>query len=160
MKNHLKVSSKMDVIYISEYVQYLHINQTTAPEYVIRISHFTTRLVYVSSFTNMFYNNHIWEKTYCLLHFLGGSCKPRIGGSHWSLTFSEGIDSAFWGGVFNPFCDASLAAEPGWCSCADSERCLGLYSPVEDENWPYPLRMKAGVIAVMCCRSVCIHSVV
>lgn len=59
MKNHLKVSSKMDVIYVSEYLQYLHINQTIASEYVIRVSLFTRELVYVSSFTDMFYNNHL-----------------------------------------------------------------------------------------------------
>lgn len=135
MKNHFKVSSKMDVIYVSKYIQYLHKNQTIASEYVIRISHFTReKLAYVSSFTNMFYNNHIWEQIYCFLQFPGGSCKPRTVGSHWSFVFSEGLDSAFYGGVFNPFADGWLTAEPGWCSCRGSERCLGLYSPVEDGN--------------------------
>lgn len=129
----------MDAIYVWEYIQYLHINQTIASEYVIRISHFTKQLVYVSSFTNMFYNNHIWEQIYCFLQFPGGSCKPRAGSSHWSLVFPESIDSAFWGSVFNHFSDAWLAAELQWCSCGRSERYLSLYSPLEDGNRPYPI---------------------
>lgn len=59
MKRHVEVSNKMCVIYVSEYVPYLHIKQTIPSEYVMGILHFTKQLFCVGSFINTFYKSQI-----------------------------------------------------------------------------------------------------
>lgn len=102
-KNHLKVSSKMHVIYVSEYVQCLHIKQTIAAEYVLGILRFTKQQVYVSSFTNMFYKSQVWEKIHGFLQFSWRELQARNQWPPLKSTFSEGLGSASWDDVFSPF---------------------------------------------------------
>lgn len=78
MKLHMEVSNKMCVIYVSEYVPYLHIKQTIPSEYVMGILHFTKQLFCVGSFINTFYKSQIWEKIHRFLQFPSESCKPQI----------------------------------------------------------------------------------
>lgn len=79
----------MDVIYDSRYVQYLHIKQAIPSEYFMGILSFTKQLVYVGSFTNMFYKNQNWEKIHRFLQFPGESCKLTTGGPYWSPHFQK-----------------------------------------------------------------------
>lgn len=104
----MEVSNKMCVIYVSEYVPYLHIKQTIPSEYVMGILHFTKQLLCVGSFINTFYKSQMWEKIHRFLQFPTESCKPQICDP--GLHFSRLRGGASNAGVLQMCCWAELWA--------------------------------------------------
>lgn len=68
----------MCVVYVSEYVEHLHIKETIPSEYLMGIWCVTKQLFYVGSFMNTFCESQLQEKIYRFLRFPSKIYEPQI----------------------------------------------------------------------------------